>query len=225
MVIAESLRRIANTDIVLIDGREITGGLEQGEVTVEDLYTIVPYDNELVTINLTGEEIKNIIEDKIKLNDNECVQFAGINVYYDESREIGKGVTSIKLTNGTSLDMNRSYKVLISDFMLSSKTENSVANNEEVMENNINIRNSIMELWKNEGINFEVENLLVVEESQCYNYINKDEKKYYSKGSIEESKGINEKLPITGGVNSIYIIISANIIMISGMCIKKKRLK
>ena len=225
MVIAESLRRIANTDIVLIDGREITGGLEQGEVTVEDLYTIVPYDNELVTINLTGEEIKNIIEDKIKLNDNECVQFAGINVYYDESREIGKGVTSIKLTNGTSLDMNRSYKVLISDFMLSSKTENSVANNEEVMENNINIRNSIMELWKNEGINFEVENLLVVEESQCYNYINKDEEKYYSKGSIEESKGINEKLPITGGVNSIYIIISANIIMISGMCIKKKRLK
>lgn len=225
MVIAESLRRIANTDIVLIDGREITGGLEQGEVTVEDLYTIVPYDNELVTINLTGEEIKNIIEDKIKLNDNECVQFAGINVYYDESREIGKRVTSIKLTNGTSLDMNRSYKVLISDFMLSSKTENSVANNEEVMENNINIRNSIMELWKNEGINFEVENLLVVEESQCYNYINKDEEKYYSKGSIEESKGINEKLPITGGVNSIYIIISANIIMISGMCIKKKRLK
>lgn len=225
MVIAESLRRIANTDIVLIDGREITGGLEQGEVTVEDLYTIVPYDNELVTINLTGEEIKNIIEDKIKLNDNECVQFAGINVYYDESREIGKRVTSIKLTNGTSLDMNRSYKVLISDFMLSSKTENSVVNNEEVMENNINIRNSIMELWKNEGINFEVENLLVVEESQCYNYINKDEEKYYSKGSIEESKGINEKLPITGGVNSIYIIISANIIMISGMCIKKKRLK
>ena len=225
MVIAESLRRIANTDIVLIDGREITGGLEQGEVTVEDLYTIVPYDNELVTINLTGEEIKNIIEDKIKLNDNECVQFAGINVYYDESREIGKRVTSIKLTNGTSLDMNRSYKVLISDFMLSSKTENSVANNEEVMENNINIRNSIMELWKNEGINFEVENLLVVEESQCYNYINKDEKKHYSKESIEESKGINEKLPITGGVNSIYIIISANIIMISGMCIKKKRLK
>ena len=121
--------------------------------------------------------------------------------------------------------MNRSYKVLISDFMLSSKTENSVANNEEVMENNINIRNSIMELWKNEGINFEVENLLVVEESQCYNYINKDEKKHYSKESIEESKGINEKLPITGGVNSIYIIISANIIMISGMCIKKKRLK
>lgn len=225
MVIAESLRRIANTDIVLIDGREITGGLKKGEVTVEDLYTIVPYDNELVTINLTGEEIKNIIEDKIKLNDNECVQFAGINVYYDESREIGKRVTSIKLTNGTSLDMNRSYKVLISDFMLSSKTENSVANNEEVMENNINIRNSIMELWKNEGINFEVENLLVVEESQCYNYINKDEKKHYSKESIEESKGINEKLPITGGVNSIYIIISANIIMISGMCIKKKRLK
>jgi 2',3'-cyclic-nucleotide 2'-phosphodiesterase/3'-nucleotidase len=80
------------------------------------LYEIMPFDNTLYTMDLTGKQVKAAIEHGIMSEDFNPGQFSGLIVKYDSKKAAGERIVEIKLADGTPLDDNKLYKMVTNDF-------------------------------------------------------------------------------------------------------------
>ncbi|MDE2563215.1 MAG: bifunctional metallophosphatase/5'-nucleotidase [Sphingomonadales bacterium] len=91
---------------------------EGGAVTYSQIYQVQPFNNELVTLTLTGAQIKAALEQGF--DDTGVKQAlspsAGFAYAVDMKRPSGDRVTSITL-DGKPLDMDRNYRVTMSNFL------------------------------------------------------------------------------------------------------------
>ncbi|MDD6793938.1 MAG: 5'-nucleotidase C-terminal domain-containing protein, partial [Clostridiaceae bacterium] len=60
--VSETMRQTAGTQIAVNNGGGIRRSLEKGEVTVGDMYEILPFDNYIETMDLSGAELKKVIQ-------------------------------------------------------------------------------------------------------------------------------------------------------------------
>jgi 2',3'-cyclic-nucleotide 2'-phosphodiesterase (5'-nucleotidase family) len=88
-------------------------GLAAGAKTINDIWTIIPYENYLVTAELTAEEMKIVMEETYA--SHEPRSLLGFNV-----RTTGRGsarrVQSILSDNGTPLERDRRYVIALNTF-------------------------------------------------------------------------------------------------------------
>lgn len=150
VTVAETMRQLAGTQIGLTNGGGIRRTLEAGDVTVGDMYEILPFDNTLVTVNVTGAQLVKLLEHGINCDGMGWGQFAGIKVWYDA--ETGK-VTSVRLNDGTKIEDTKTYSVTINDFMLTGGDKYDFS---EVMgtakDTGIIMRDAMAEYWKEKGV-------------------------------------------------------------------------
>ncbi len=116
-------------DIALMNGGGIRAdleGQEDGTITWGQLYTIQPFGNTLVTVPMTGSEIKETLEQGLEsyvrlLTNQEGahrpLQVAGISFTWDYAAPTGQRVTEIRLADGQPIDMSGSYTVVVNNFM------------------------------------------------------------------------------------------------------------
>jgi 2',3'-cyclic-nucleotide 2'-phosphodiesterase (5'-nucleotidase family) len=118
------------TQIALMNGGGIRADLEgtDGNVTWGDLYTIQPFGNTLVTVEMTGAELKTLLEQGVDsyvkriLNQTGAhapMQVAGITFTWDFAKPMGERVdgATLKMAEGTAVDMAKTYKVVVNNFM------------------------------------------------------------------------------------------------------------
>lgn len=160
-IISETMRKVTNSEIALTNGGGIRRGLEKGDVTVGDMYELMPFDNTLVTMDLKGCDIVKAIEHGIAPQGFGWGQFSGVKVWYDE--ETNK-ITSIRLTDGTPLDMNKYYKVVVNDYMSTGGSNYDFTAGKNVNETNIVMRDAISKYWKENGMPSVEDDLLIAGE-------------------------------------------------------------
>jgi 2',3'-cyclic-nucleotide 2'-phosphodiesterase / 3'-nucleotidase / 5'-nucleotidase len=223
-VIAEAMRKITNSDIAITNGGGIRAPLSAGVLTMGNLYTIMPFDNTLFTMELKGSDIKTAIEHGIMPGNMGWGQFSGIKVWYDQDAKAGERVTSIRLADGTPLDMNKYYKVVTNDFMASGGDGYNFSNARNMVDTNLVMRDEIIKEWKANGVNTKIQELLIAGVDDT-----KDNTKPEEGGNTGENgstgetdnngnKGDNNNpnnLPATGGQNPINLLIFA--LFISGV--------
>lgn len=158
VTVSETIRKIANTQVAIINGGGIRRSLEKGDVTVGDMYEILPFDNTIITLNLKGSDLLKAIEHGIAPEGIAWGQFAGIKVWYDKDTN---KVTSIRLSDGTKIDMDKYYSVAINDFMLTGGDGYDFSGAKDTVNTNIVMRDSIQDLWKTNGIPGYDYNLLI----------------------------------------------------------------
>jgi 2',3'-cyclic-nucleotide 2'-phosphodiesterase (5'-nucleotidase family) len=158
VTVSETMRKIGNTQIAINNGGGIRRSLEKGDVTVGDMYEILPFDNTIVTLDLKGSDLVKVIEHGIAPNGIGWGQFAGIKVWYDKDTN---KVTSIRLSDGTKIDMDKYYSVAINDFMITGGDGYDFSQAKNVVNTNIVMRESIEDYWKTNGIPSLDYNLLV----------------------------------------------------------------
>ena len=110
--ITDVMRSTQKTDIAITNKGGIRTVLPKGQITMQKLYAILPFDNTVVTMNLTGQQIVNILEHSI---DN--AQFSGMSVTYLANNPSGKRVRTVVLTDGSSLRLDGVYSVATNDFL------------------------------------------------------------------------------------------------------------
>ncbi len=113
--------RGAGAEIALMNPFGIRRSLNaaaDGTVTFADIYQVQPFNNELVTLSLTGSEIKAILEQGFDTNGPEQVltPSQGFSFAYDRSKPIGSRISAMAL-NGTVIDPARDYRVTVSMFL------------------------------------------------------------------------------------------------------------
>jgi len=110
--ITDIMRSTQKTDIAITNKGGIRTILLKGQITMQKLYAVLPFDNTVVTMNLTGQQIVNILEHSI---DN--AQFSGMNITYLAANPSGRRVQTVVLTNGISFRLDGVYSVATNDFL------------------------------------------------------------------------------------------------------------
>ena len=87
-------------------------------VTFGDLYLVQPFNSELVTVTLTGAELKRAMEQQLDSDAPEQLLAcsAGFIQTIDRSRPIGDRVVSVTL-DGTPIDPARDYRVTVNSYL------------------------------------------------------------------------------------------------------------
>ncbi len=98
--------------------RRSLNAASDGSVSFGDLYAVQPFNNELVTISLTGAEIKAVLEQGLDTDGPQQLlsPSAGFHYVYDRSRPVGERIAAITL-NGTGIDPVKNYRVTVSLFL------------------------------------------------------------------------------------------------------------
>ena len=114
-LVADVMRKAAGTEIALVNGGSIRGSIEEGPVTLEDIWRVFPYDSQLARVELSGSEIEKVLNHSVGLGPGLTggfLQLSGLSFVIGPS-----GPEDIRI-QGNPLERERYYSMAITDFML-----------------------------------------------------------------------------------------------------------
>jgi len=167
---SEVMREKTGVQIAIQNGGGLRRTLEAGEITMGDLYEIMPFDNTLVTMELKGSDLKKAIDHGINNPDVGNGQFVGLIVEFDKDAEFENRITKITLEDGTPIDMEAYYTVVTNDFLLTGGDSYDFSNARNVVNTFIPIRDALVDAIKEAqvitpvAIDYLTEAVAVVEE-------------------------------------------------------------
>jgi 2',3'-cyclic-nucleotide 2'-phosphodiesterase (5'-nucleotidase family) len=115
--ICDAMRADAGVDIALQNPGGMRADMDAGPITRGDVYAVMPFDNTIVTMELTGEQVKLALEQALR--GTRVTQVSGVRYVVDSKQPALQRVTSITLADGKPLDPKRTYKVAVNNFMAS----------------------------------------------------------------------------------------------------------
>lgn len=118
-LICDIMREYTKTDIFFMNSGKVRKGFAKGPVTLGDLYGVLPYEGNLVTVKMTGDQIIKILESSCALKMGKSfLQVSGISFSYDSSAPpFERVVKSTVKVNGKPLDKNKVYSVSLTDYI------------------------------------------------------------------------------------------------------------
>jgi hypothetical protein len=109
------MRETTSADIALLNSGGIRTNIPRGKITMEQVFTLLPFDDALVTMNLAGEHILEILERSAKL-ERGILQVSGIKIRYDLSERAGSRIKDVYV-GSRHLDRQKTYTVTTVDFL------------------------------------------------------------------------------------------------------------
>jgi 2',3'-cyclic-nucleotide 2'-phosphodiesterase/3'-nucleotidase len=120
-LIAQSMRDISKTDIALQNSGGIKAGIGVGPVTLRHLYDMLPFENNLVTLEVPGWALENLIEESLS-GKSGFLQASGIECTYSSTNPPGFRIIQIDV--GTEpLEFDKIYSLTVNDFMAANDLE------------------------------------------------------------------------------------------------------
>jgi 2',3'-cyclic-nucleotide 2'-phosphodiesterase (5'-nucleotidase family) len=110
-LIADAVRAKTGTAIALINAADPQRGIRKGPITSGTLMEVLPSENTLVTMKLSGAQIKRILGRTV-------MSLSGVRVKLDATKPEGKRLVSIRLEDGTPIRDKEFYTVTTNDFLL-----------------------------------------------------------------------------------------------------------
>lgn len=114
-LITDSMRSITRAEIALINSGGIRASIPEGPITIEQVYQVLPFSNTLVTAYYSGTQIMEMLNRSASLpkeaDSGAFLQVSGI------SYEIVEGKAQQVKVGNTPLQLDRKYKIALTDFM------------------------------------------------------------------------------------------------------------
>lgn len=158
--IADVMRANTNADIALINAGSIRASMNKGPVTIEDIFKIMPYPNELVTAQLSGSEIQEVLTRSVQGSredeDGGFLQVSGVTFIIR-----GKKPEEITIA-GQALDPAKIYTVAITDFMASGGDGYSIFKGKSITNTRLPLRELLVDsIRKQSAVEAAVEGRIV----------------------------------------------------------------
>jgi len=148
----EIMKDAAGVQIAMTNGGGLRVPVPAGEITAGKLYEVMPFDNTLCTMKLSGADVKANIEHGIMNDDIGWVQIAGARVTYNPEAEAGNRITSMVLEDGTPIEMDKYYTVVTNNFMVTGGDNYNFENAIDGLDTFIPIRDAMMESVEKAGV-------------------------------------------------------------------------
>ena len=119
--IADTMREALEADVAVMNGGGIRGDkvIPPGPLIRRDVYTLVPFSNAVVKLEVTGAALRQILEHGLAQADNQgggFLQVSGVQVNVDGRRPAGQRIVGLEV-GGKPVDPNARYSVATIDFV------------------------------------------------------------------------------------------------------------
>lgn len=100
--------KIAGSCVLFLNRGGLRNNLPMGEITKGNIFEIMPFDNEIVILTLSGQKLKESIDGMIK--ENKLISFhLSMDVKDKQAENI--------IINSSTFDINKTYKVVTTDYL------------------------------------------------------------------------------------------------------------
>ena len=110
-VVADAMRLAGNTEIAIHNPGGIRARIGSGSITWGEVFEVLPFENTLVTMKLSGAQLKRILGSRLFI-------VSGLRLRMDLQARPGQRLVSASLADGTPLQDSRSYSVTTNDFLV-----------------------------------------------------------------------------------------------------------
>lgn len=115
-MVADAMRWKTGTDFAFMNSGGVRADIDAGEITWKEAFTVQPFGNDLVTMNVTGAQIKTLLEQqwgsKVRI-----MPISGLKVTYDDSKPAGERIVTIKKNDGTPVVADQTYSITVNNYM------------------------------------------------------------------------------------------------------------
>jgi 2',3'-cyclic-nucleotide 2'-phosphodiesterase/3'-nucleotidase len=114
--VTDVMRKVTKADLAVQNGGGLRKPLAPGKITLGSLYEIEPFDNTLVTMQMTGRQIRELLEYGMD-NEYNVLVYSGVNIVYDRAAQKGARIASAAFTDGRALLADGAYTVCANSFL------------------------------------------------------------------------------------------------------------
>lgn len=114
-LITDAMRERAGADIAFASSGGIRMDIPAGKITREQVFGLLPFDNVLITVDLAGGQIREVLEQSAALEIG-VLQVSGLRAVYDMKKPKGSRVIGV-FVGDRPLDPGKLYRVVINDFL------------------------------------------------------------------------------------------------------------
>ncbi len=121
-LIADAQRGFAGADLAFMNPGGIRADIAAGEVTYAELFAVQPFDNQVVRLEMTGDQVYRVLEQQFQTDNNgnprtRILQVSGLEFSYNSANPAGQRITGVTLPDGTPLDRSATYTVAANSFI------------------------------------------------------------------------------------------------------------
>lgn len=119
-LITDSMLFATDANISFLSGGNIRAGIDAGDITMGQILTALPFSNLLVTLELSGADIFQMLEHGVSHYPDESsifIHVAGLNFTFDPDAEPGQRVRTAFLADGSNLYDEKMYTIATTEFL------------------------------------------------------------------------------------------------------------
>ncbi|HEX2095230.1 MAG TPA: bifunctional UDP-sugar hydrolase/5'-nucleotidase [Longimicrobiaceae bacterium] len=116
-LIADAHRVATGAHASLVNNGSIRRGMPAGPITYGMLYELQPFQNGLVTVELTGAQLRAALENALGRQGRPGAHVSGMTVTYDPRAPQGSRVRAIRLTDGREIGDTDRISLGVTDFL------------------------------------------------------------------------------------------------------------
>ena len=128
-------------DICLLNHGGIRSIIPKGNVTTRTAFNVMPFENSVIIVELTGEKVKELAEYIIK--EKKPHPLYGLKIHVDEQLNIN----AIEVNN-SPLDLNKKYYVATSDYLSNGGDNMTFFLNQNKYDLDYKLRNLLIDYFK-----------------------------------------------------------------------------
>lgn len=114
--IADAQRNAMKTELAFMNPGGIRADIDPGDITWGEIYTVQPFNNDLVKMTMTGQQIRDLLNQQWGTKTT-MLQISGFTYTWDANLPSGQKVVNILLPDGTTVDPGKTYTVTANAFL------------------------------------------------------------------------------------------------------------
>jgi 5'-nucleotidase len=161
-----ALRLDSEVDFAFTNSGGLRADIDEGPITLEEIYAVLPFNNTLVLMDLTGAQVEQVLEEGAGHPSYGTVQVSGLRWTYDADAPFGNRVTEVTLPDGTTpIDPTATYTIATNNFMASGGDEfTTLTQGQNTTDTQVNLVDTVVRyLEENSPVDPQVEGRLTVE--------------------------------------------------------------
>lgn len=111
-LIADALRAATNADVGMQNSGGVRANLLAGPVTYGDLFRVLPFDNKLVTLTMTGSQLR-----ALAMQASPSYYYSNLHIVFDPALELSRQVRDVTFADGSPLIPDAQYTLATVDFL------------------------------------------------------------------------------------------------------------